>query len=117
MTIEDEPFARGGCGGVWKGLTNTGLTVAVKKPLVKPGSGLTLEDMAFTYFEALLTKSFEHENIIDLIAMVQPITSTSRPWLIFEYMENGSLWNVLDDEESPLKENVLICQIYGFRPE
>lgn len=89
MTIEEKPFAAGGFGGIYRGLTNRGVKVAVKKSKasVKP------EDIDSAWFEAALATTFDHVNILSLLCIVrQP---NAAPWLIFPYMSNGSLHKTL----------------------
>lgn len=89
MTLEEKPFAAGGFGGIYRGLTNKGMKVAVKKSKasVKP------EYVANAWFEAALASTFNHVNILRLLSIVrQP---NAAPWLIFPYMTNGSLHKTL----------------------
>lgn len=89
MTLKEKPFASGAFGGVYLGKTNKDLKVAVKKSK----AGLAPEYIANAWFEAALSSTFNHVNILRLISVVrQP---NAAPWLIFPYMSNGSLYKIL----------------------
>ncbi|XP_037034223.1 wall-associated receptor kinase-like 6 [Bradysia coprophila] len=105
MTIKETSFAAGGFGGIYLGLINKNMKVAVKKSKanVKP------EYIANARFEAALASTFNHVNILRLLSVVrQP---NAAPWLIFPYMSNGSLHKVLHSTDDCMQEQIQSYEI------
>jgi tetratricopeptide (TPR) repeat protein len=85
-----------------------GLRVAIKVPRGVAGGVLTLNSAAYNELEqeADVWKKLEHPNIVRLLEVgLQPF-----PWLVMEYMENGSLRERLGrPDRIPLKEALAIA--------
>ncbi|CAO2150426.1 unnamed protein product [Urochloa humidicola] len=91
----DTPIGRGAFGKVYRGTTHENLRVAVKRSIVeglKPSHDHDLVNEIAIQFQV------SHANLVRLVGCC---LETDVPMLVFEYVSNGSLYNVLHCGSTP----------------
>ncbi|RCV10467.1 hypothetical protein SETIT_2G114700v2 [Setaria italica] len=91
----DTPIGKGAFGKVYRGTTHENLRVAVKRSIVegmKPSHDHDLVNEIAIQFQV------SHANLVRLIGCC---LETDVPMLVFEYVSNGSLYNVLHCGSTP----------------
>ncbi|RCV38907.1 hypothetical protein SETIT_8G180000v2 [Setaria italica] len=91
----DTPIGKGAFGKVYRGTTHKNLRVAVKRSIVegmKPSHDHDLVNEIAIQFQV------SHANLVRLIGCC---LETDVPMLVFEYVSNGSLYNVLHCGSTP----------------
>lgn len=96
--IQEEPFAMGGMGTLYRGQDiTTGTAVAIKR--LKPELvAYSPETVARFFREGEALRQLNHPNIVKILAMVEDET---QPLIIMEHIPGGDLRQLLDNE-SPL---------------
>ncbi|XP_052190019.1 MDIS1-interacting receptor like kinase 2-like [Diospyros lotus] len=95
---EKHCIRRGGCGIVYKAKFSSGLVVAVKK--IHPSQDGNLVDLKSFRSEICALTEVRHRNIIKLYDFC---SDSRRSFLVYEFLEGGSLENKLRNKEEALR--------------
>ncbi|KAF8644934.1 hypothetical protein HU200_066283 [Digitaria exilis] len=93
----DTLIGRGAFGKVFRGTTHENLRVAVKRSVIE-GMKPSHDDGHDLVNEIAIQFQVSHENLVRLVGCC---LETDAPMLVFEYVSNGSLYNVLHCDSTP----------------